>query len=238
MLAILAVALLLAVAASPAASTASQSDDRPPNATTYVDVSISNSASDSYDISVHVTWVTTYPARSAQAGDRADEETLDTPWFRGEEKLAAFASEYPDAEVRPSGVDTQHLSNGGMYGEINVITGTTVELQFDSDREQIVLGSMLAASLSPDDRLRVEIPHYWTPESATVESERTGVTKKGYTWWIGEGPSPRFALNESGVSSESSGGALGPSSIVPVVALALVAVILGAATRRSGGDRE
>lgn len=228
---VLGLLLLLVLSGAPVASTVQATDERPAGATTYVYVSIDNAPSGTGDIALNVDWETRYPARSEDEARRAQNGTLDTSWFRGEEEMASFAARYPDADVRTASTNVHYRTDGGDHGEIHVVAGTTPRIQFDSDRDRIEIGPQLAQNLSDGDRLTVEIDRGWNPEAATIESQSSGLDSKAYVWEIGTDPSPRFVLNESGTSDSTTGGDLGSGPIVAVVALALVATLLAAGAK-------
>lgn len=210
-----------------------QADERPPGATTDVDVTTTPDPDQVDGVTIAVRWTTRYPASSAAEAERAQAGELDVSWFRGDEETAAFRSTYSESESEPPRPNVQHHASEYEHGEIVVWSKTEVTLQLGTDREELVLGPTLSESLATGDTFSVELLHDWEPVSATTEPEPSDVHWEMYSWRIGEDPEPRFELDASGVPDDPEpDGELGNGPVVAVVALAMVVVAL-ASRRRS-----
>lgn len=235
--ALLFVILAVSVVAVPlggAGSGAGGTDERPPNATTDVDVSLYPDPPNRDGVTIRVNWDIEYPARSDQEARRARNDTLNVSWFRGDEELREFAEAYAEAEVDDYAIQIHHTPSESQYGEISVGKMAEFTLQLGVDRERVVLGPQLAEALHTGDELSIRLANDWTPATVTTDAQLSGTRWIVYVWQIGEGPSPRFELNASGVpnSTAPSGGDLGTGPILSVVALALVVTLLAVGTKR------
>lgn len=224
---------ILLLAGTGGGSAGMQADERPPGATTDVDVTITPDPDQVDGVTIAVDWSTRYPARSTAEADRAQNGDLDVPWFRGDEETAAFHSAYSDSEPERPRVNVQHHASESGHGEIVVWSRTDVTLQLGTDERQLMFGPTLTESLEDGDTFGVELDHDWGPVSATTEPEPSGLHRETYSWRIGEGPDPRFEINASGVPDDPEPhGELGNGPTVAVVALALATIALATKRRR------
>lgn len=169
-----------------------------------------------------------YAARSPGERRRAENDTLETDWFRGEaivrNALRSRESGEPTTERPFRSVNT--YERDGQH-RITVSYRVTWSGFMEPDRERAVLGPEFASALAPGDELRVRLDHpdwsNWTVNRD--EPYSAGEASQTYRWTIGDDPEPRVVLRRE--EADGVGGSpMGPGVqfLLPLGALAAVAV--------------
>lgn len=175
-----------------------------------------------------------YTTYSSVEAARAENGTLDTSWFDGDERIRdAFAARRNDELVGSSNLTTRAVFPEAEYTDVIVEMEFEWRGVFGPDEKREVIGPRIADAFQPGDRLVVEV-FEWKPEAVNTDAEPTSHPGNvRYEWTISESDEPpRIVFNRSVVDDDggsSTGTPLGPAGgILPaLVALLFLVWLLG-----------
>jgi hypothetical protein len=175
-----------------------------------------------------------YTTYSSVEAARAENGTLDTSWFDGDERIReAFAARGNDELVRSSNVTSRAVFPEAEYTDVIVEVEFEWRGVFGPDEKREVIGPRIAKAFRPGDRLVVKV-FEWKPEAVNTDAEPTSHPGNvRYEWTISESDEPpRIVFNRSVVDDDGgspTGTPLGPAGgILPaLVALLFLVWLLG-----------
>jgi len=233
------VAVLLLIAVSPSgADRQSSADGRPSEIVSQeFQIEVEHETGNGFiDVAV---W---YPARSAAEAQAAENDSLDTEWFRGHERVrtlfdhladeddefergAQFTQHHEDISHIPTNRDPEH-------GWVKVVYAATWR-GFHDDGEDLRIDENYTAVLGPEWTLTVAIPSDWEPDRLNGSPQRRGFgqTQTSYQWNLSEEQEYPLLVVEDASHYEEGGDLsipLGPTGGIgmALVAIALVATLL------------
>lgn len=180
-----------------------------------------------------------YTTNSSAEAERAENGTLNTAWFDGDERVqAAFSKREDDDEL----IQSSNLTSRAVFPDAES-TDVVLKIEFEwrgvfaPEEEREVIGPQIAAAFRPGDRLAVEV-FEWKPETVNTEVEPTSYPRNvRYDWTIGEGDEPpRIVFNRSVVSEDdgesATGVPLGPAAggLLTLAALTFALLVCGRRT--------
>lgn len=189
-----------------------------------------------------------YPARSAAEAQAAENDSLDTEWFRGHDRVRTLFDQLADgndefergAQFTQHHDDLSHIStpHDPEHGWIKVVYAATWR-GFHDDGADLRVDENYTTILGPEWTLTVAIPTDWEPDRLNGSPQRQsfGQTQTNYEWNLtGEQEYPLLVVEDASHYEEDGDLSipLGPAGGVglALVALVLVAVLLTARSKR------